>query len=82
MCLVGRGSSGNDASINLVMRQLHDTKIILLALFGFRLLLVGSSALAEDLIFGPDLQRAGWAEVRFPFISPASFRTIGEGAWR
>jgi hypothetical protein len=37
------------------MRQLHGTKILLLlTLFGFCWLVLGSSALAEDLVFGPE----------------------------
>ena len=60
------------------MRQLRDIKFMMLALFGFGLLLPGSSALAEDLVFGPDLRRAGWTSVSFPGISAASFRVIGE----
>jgi hypothetical protein len=61
------------------MRQLRNINITLLILFGFRLLVGGSSALAEDLVFGPDLRQAGWAEVSFPFISPAHFSAIGAG---
>jgi Protein of unknown function (DUF3047) len=61
------------------MRQLRDIKVMLLALFGFGLLLPGASAIAEDLVFGPDFQRAGWTPVSFRGIRPASFTVVGEG---
>lgn len=40
-------------------------------------LLHGAAAAAEELAFGPDLQRAGWSIVSFPGIAPASFKASG-----
>ena len=41
------------------------------------LLALRSPAFAEQLLFGPDLQAAGWTRVTFPGIPPASFRATG-----
>src|SRR5262245_1676845 len=52
-------------------------KLLIGGLLSVLALSPGTRAFADELTFGPDLQRAGWRVVSFPGIAPASFKANG-----